>query len=59
LTHNWVKQSIFWELSYWKTNLLCHNLDVMYIEKNVFKNSFNTVMDGRERQRKKSMLDWM
>jgi len=22
LTHNWVKRSIFWELSYWKTNLL-------------------------------------
>jgi hypothetical protein len=25
LTHNWVKRSIFWELPYWKTNLLCHN----------------------------------
>jgi hypothetical protein len=22
LTHNWVKRSIFWELPYWKTNLL-------------------------------------
>jgi hypothetical protein len=26
LTHNWVKWNIFWELSYWKTNLLRHNL---------------------------------
>jgi hypothetical protein len=45
LTHNWVKRSIFWKLSYWKTNLLYHNLDVMHIEKNVFENIFNTVMD--------------
>jgi hypothetical protein len=26
LTYNWVKRSIFWELPYWKTNLLRHNL---------------------------------
>jgi hypothetical protein len=45
LTYNWVKWSIFWKLSYWKTNLLHHNLDVMHIEKNVFENTFNTVMD--------------
>ena len=44
LTHNWVKRSIFWELPYWKTNLLRHNLDVMHIEKNVFENIFNTVV---------------
>ena len=36
LTDNWVKQSLFLELSYWKTNLLRYNLDVMHIEKNVF-----------------------
>ena len=34
--HNWTKRSIFWELPYWKTNLLPHNLDVMHIERNVF-----------------------
>ncbi|GKB71626.1 uncharacterized protein Tco_0933038, partial [Tanacetum coccineum] len=28
-----------------KTNLIRHNLDVMHIEKNVFKNVFETVMD--------------
>jgi len=59
LTHNWVKRSIFWELPYWKTNLLRHNLDVMHIEKNVFENIFNTVMDVKGRQRTTSRLDWM
>jgi hypothetical protein len=48
LTHNWVKQSILWELSYWKTNLLRHNLDVVHIKKNVYENIFNTVMDLKE-----------
>jgi len=59
LTHNWVKRSIFWELSYWKTNLLRHNLDVMHIEKNVFENIFNTVMDvkGKKKDNIKARLD--
>ncbi|XP_058742465.1 uncharacterized protein LOC131614952 [Vicia villosa] len=43
--HNWTKRSIFWDLPYWKDNLLRHNLDVMHIEKNFFDNVFNTVMD--------------
>ncbi|XP_049394089.1 uncharacterized protein LOC125858374 [Solanum stenotomum] len=43
--HNWTKQSIFWELPYWSTNIIRHNLDVMHIEKNVFDNIFNTIMD--------------
>nr|GEV61920.1 hypothetical protein [Tanacetum cinerariifolium] len=43
-THNWVKRSIFWELPYWHTLLIRHNLDVMHIEKNVFENLFNTIM---------------
>ena len=45
VNHNWVKQSIFWELFYWKTNLFCHNLNVMHIENNMFENIFNTIMD--------------
>ena len=59
LTYNWVKQSIFWELSYWKTNLLCYNLDVMHIEKNVFENIFNTVMDvkGKTKDDIKARMD--
>jgi hypothetical protein len=59
LTYNWVKRSIFWELSYWKTNLLRHNLDVMHIEKNMFENIFNTVMDvkGKTKDNIKARLD--
>jgi len=59
LTHNWVKRSIFWELPYWKTNLLRHNLDVMHIEKNMFENIFNTVMDvkGKTNDNIKARLD--
>ena len=59
LTYIWVKQSIFLELSYWKTNLLHHNLDVMHIEKNVFENIFNTIMDvkGKTKDNIKARLD--
>ena len=59
LTHNWVKRSIFWELPYWKTNLLRHNLDVMHIENNVFENIFNTIMDvkGKKKDNIKARMD--
>jgi len=59
LTHNWVKRSIFWELPYWKTNMLRHHLDVMHIEKNMFENIFNTVMDvkGKTKDNIKARLD--
>nr|GEU35542.1 protein disulfide-isomerase-like [Tanacetum cinerariifolium] len=57
--HNWTKKSIFWELPYWSTNLIRHNLDVMHIEKNVFENVFNTVMDvkGKTKDNIKSRED--
>jgi hypothetical protein len=59
LIHNWVKRSIFWELPYWKTNLFRHNLDVMNIEKNVFENIFNIVMDvkGKTKDNVKARMD--
>jgi len=59
LTHNWVEQSIFLDLSYWKNNLPRHNLDVMHIEKNLFENIFNTVMDvkGKTKDNIKARLD--
>jgi len=59
LSHNWVKQSSFWELPYWKTNLLLHNLDVMHIEKNMFESIFNTVMavKGKVNNNIKAKLD--
>jgi len=31
----WRKRIIFFKLSYWKDNLVRHNLDLMHIEKNV------------------------
>jgi hypothetical protein len=57
--HNWVKKSNFWELSYWLTNLIRHNLDVMHIEKNFFDNIFYTVMDcpNRSKDNLKAILD--
>ncbi|XP_021757477.1 uncharacterized protein LOC110722515 [Chenopodium quinoa] len=41
----WFKQSVLWELPYWKTLRLRHNLDVMHIEKNFFDQLIHTVMD--------------
>ncbi|KAL0288875.1 UNVERIFIED_CONTAM: hypothetical protein Sangu_2639900 [Sesamum angustifolium] len=46
-----IKKSIFWELEYWSTHLIRHNLDVMHIAKNVFDNIFNTVMDIEKKTR--------
>ena len=43
--HGWNKRSIFWDLPYWSTLLIRHNLDVMHIEKNIVENVFNTVMN--------------
>ncbi|XP_076916834.1 uncharacterized protein LOC143576683 [Bidens hawaiensis] len=47
-SHDWVKRSIFWELEYWPMLLIRHNLDVMHIEKNVFENLFQTIMDTKK-----------
>nr|GEU49243.1 DNA-directed RNA polymerase subunit beta' [Tanacetum cinerariifolium] len=33
------------DLPYWHTNLIRHNLDVMHMEKNIFDNIFNIIMD--------------
>ena len=42
---NWRKKSIFFQLPYWKNNLLCHNLDVMHIVKNICDNIIGTLLD--------------
>ncbi|KAK2654990.1 hypothetical protein Ddye_008042 [Dipteronia dyeriana] len=39
------KESIFWDLPYWEALVLCHNLDVMHIEKNVCDNIINTLLN--------------
>ena len=58
-TCGWKKRSIFWDLPYWKTNLIRHNLDVMHIEKNVFENVFDTVMgvEGKSKDNAKARAD--
>lgn len=59
VVHNWTKRSIFWDLPYWKDNLLRHNLDVMHIEKNFFDNIFKTVMNikGHTKDNEKARKD--
>ncbi|XP_050222348.1 uncharacterized protein LOC126672441 [Mercurialis annua] len=53
------RKRIFWDLPYWKTNVIRHNLDVMHIEKNVFDNVFNTVMNvpGKTKDHAKSRTE--
>jgi hypothetical protein len=55
----WKKKSIFFELPYWKHNLLRHNLDVMHIEKNIFDNIIGTLLDipGKTKDHKNARLD--
>ncbi|CAN0880472.1 hypothetical protein LINGRAHAP2_LOCUS13670 [Linum grandiflorum] len=43
----WKKKSIFFQLPYWRFNLLRHNLDVMHIEKNVCDNILLTLLNER------------
>ena len=59
VVHNWCKQTIFWELPYWKHLLLRHNIDVMHNEKNVFDNVFNTILNvkGKTKDDLKSRRD--
>ena len=40
----WKNKSIFWDLPYWRTNMIRHKLDVMDNENNFFDNIFNTLM---------------
>ncbi|XP_060969955.1 uncharacterized protein LOC133037137 [Cannabis sativa] len=45
-TSNWRKNSIFYELEYWSTNILKHNIDVMHVEKNVCDSLLGTILDN-------------
>ncbi|XP_050891314.1 uncharacterized protein LOC127096820 [Lathyrus oleraceus] len=47
----WKKKSIFFELPYWKDNLLRHNLDPMHIEKNVCDNVICTLLNDRQKSK--------
>ena len=55
----WKKRSIFWDLPYWSTLLIRHNLDFMHIEKNVFENCFNTICNikGKTKDNEKSRAE--
>ncbi|XP_065871602.1 uncharacterized protein [Euphorbia lathyris] len=57
---NWKKKSIFFELPYWSTLLLRHNLDVMHIEKNVCDNILGTLLDieGKSKDNIKARHDF-
>jgi hypothetical protein len=47
----WNKRSIFFELPYWETNLLRHNLDFMHIEKNVCENVLYTLLHDKSKSK--------
>ncbi|XP_057809998.1 uncharacterized protein LOC131024507 [Salvia miltiorrhiza] len=52
----WKRRSILWDLPYWSSLLIRHNLDVIQIEKNVFDSVFNTVLNvqGKTKDTRKS-----
>ncbi|XP_025685089.1 uncharacterized protein [Arachis hypogaea] len=47
----WNKRNIFFDLPYWKTNLLRHNLDFMHIEKNVCDNILYTLLNDKAKSK--------
>lgn len=59
LPFNWKKRSIFFDLPYWKDNLVRQNLDVMHIEKNVCDNILGTLLnlDGKTKDHENARLD--
>ncbi|KAH0642243.1 hypothetical protein KY290_033841 [Solanum tuberosum] len=50
-TKQWNKRSIFFELPYWDSNLLRHNLDFMHIEKNICDNIIYTLLDDKSKSK--------
>ncbi|XP_074361097.1 uncharacterized protein LOC141701312 [Apium graveolens] len=49
VTHNWTHYSPFFELPYWETLDLRHNIDVMHTEKNVFENILYTILADKNK----------
>ncbi|KAG6428069.1 hypothetical protein SASPL_112318 [Salvia splendens] len=56
---SWKKKSIFFELPYWKDNMVRHNLDVMHTEKNACESICATLLDldGKSKDNYKSRQD--
>ncbi|XP_071688802.1 uncharacterized protein [Rutidosis leptorrhynchoides] len=59
LPYNWKKRSIFFQLPYWKNNLIRHNIDVMHTEKHVCDSLIGTLMniDGKTKDHLKGRRD--
>lgn len=59
--YGWRKKSIFFNLPYWKSLKIRHNLDVMHIEKNVSDNILGTLMNikGKTKDTLKARIDMM
>jgi hypothetical protein len=47
----WKKQSIFWELPYWKDLDVRHSIDVMHVKKNVCESLLETLLNTDEKTR--------
>uniref|UniRef100_A0A803N670 Uncharacterized protein n=1 Tax=Chenopodium quinoa TaxID=63459 RepID=A0A803N670_CHEQI len=47
--YGWRKQSIFFQLPYWRKLKLRHNLNVMHIEKNISENILGTLMNIKDK----------
>jgi hypothetical protein len=47
----WKKQSIFWELPYWKDLDVRHSFDVMHVEKNVCESLVGTLLNTNRKTR--------
>jgi hypothetical protein len=45
------KRSIFFQLEYWELLLVRHNLDSMHIQKNMFDNIVNPLLDVEKRSK--------
>ena len=53
------RKSAWWGLPYWKDLLLPHNVDVLHVEKNIYKNILWTllVMEGKTKDTTNARLD--
>jgi hypothetical protein len=53
------KRSIFWNVSYWKYLMVCHEIDVMHVEKNVCEALIGTLLDipGKTKDTIKAQMD--
>lgn len=58
LPFDWKKLSIFFDLPYWKDNMIRHNLEIMHIEKNIYESIVATLLNlEKTKDNKRSRLD--